>query len=350
MDSLKPKKEWKRHKVQPGHNVFRILPPFGDDSNGYPYRKWMVIWGLLDPESGRARPFASSLTTEKRCPIFEYVEALQKKAEVIKAQLQTKGSSDEEVKEALKPLNKVISTLRPKTVFAYNASDKAGTVGILEVKSTAQKILKEQMMQYIKDYNQDPTSLNSDSDDSGVWFDFVRTGEFFDTEYDVQKLQTKTKVNGQMTYIDDRSPLAENIVENYDDLAYNLGSIYQIKTYDQLREILMANLKTIVKDTPEALVAGWDDFSDAPDVNDDGKDGGGGNAPAKSATKSVETKGTSKVNLKLADDTDEDLADAASKDTNLTSALNAGSRKTAVKPTSSDDDDIFALADSILQG
>ena len=53
LDSLKSRREWKRHKVKDGHNVFRILPPFGEASNGYPYRKWQIIWGLADLETGR---------------------------------------------------------------------------------------------------------------------------------------------------------------------------------------------------------------------------------------------------------------------------------------------------------
>lgn len=346
MDSLKPKKEWKRHKINPGRNVFRILPPFGDEANGYPYRKWQIVWGLLDPESGRMRPFASSSTTEKRCPITEYVEALQKKAETLKGKLQAAGDSEDDIKEALKPLNKVIGNLRPKTVYAYNAADKAGTVGILEVKSTAHKILKELMMTYIKDYNQDPTSLNSDADDSGVWFDFVRSGEGFKTEYDVEKVQMKTKVNGQLTFVDDRSPLPENVVENYADLAYDLGSIYQIKTYDQLREILMANLRNIVKECPDALIPGFDDFSDVPEISD------GDDAPAAKASTSAAkanagngaantaTKGKSTVALKL-DSDDEESEDEVE-------AAPAKTTKKATVAASAEDDDIFALADNIL--
>lgn len=330
LDSLKPKKEWKRHKIKEGHNVFRIAPPFGDQANGYPYRKWMVIWGMLDPESGRARPFASSLTTEKQCPIFEYVDALQKKAEDKKAKLQAGGASKEDIKEALAPLNKVISTLRPKTVYAYNAIDKAGVLGILEVKSTAQKKLKELMMTYIKDYNQDPTSLNSETEDSGVWFDFIRTGQFFDTEYDVEFVQTKTKVNGVLTKVDDRSPLPENIVENYADLAYDLSSIYQVKTYDQLREILMANLKNIVKECPEALIAGWDDFSNAATIKSEDTDDA---PPARTAKPAAAAKPANNVRLNLADDADEAAAD----------------EPVAAVTVNAEDEDIFALADSILQ-
>ena len=332
LDSLKPKKEWKRHKIKEGHNVFRVLPPFGDTANGYPYRKWMVIWGMLDPESGRARPFASSLTTEKQCPIFEYVDALQKKAEGMKAKLQAGGASKEDILEALKPLNKVISTLRPKTVYAYNAIDKAGVVGILEVKATAQKKLKELMMTYIKDYNQDPTSLNSETEDSGVWFDFIRTGQYFDTEYDVEFVQTKSKVNGVLTKVDDRSPLPDNVVENYADLAYDLSSIYQVKTYDQLQEILMANLKNIVKECPEALIAGWDDFSNAAEIKSEDTDDGPRTRQA--AKPAATAKPAAKnVHLNLADEDDGGTDEAPA----------------ATVAASAEDDDIFALADSILQ-
>ena len=151
MDSLKTRREWKRHKVKDGNNIFRILPPFGDSSNGYPYRKWQIIWGLKDPESGRQRPFASSMTSEKKCPVTEYVQELKKKAETLKSQLLASGVSEEDSKVRLGALNKLISDLNPKTVYIYNAADRAGDVGLLELKSTAQKKMKAEMSSYIHD-------------------------------------------------------------------------------------------------------------------------------------------------------------------------------------------------------
>ena len=137
LDSLKSRREWKRHKVKDGHNVFRILPPFGEASNGYPYRKWQIIWGLADLETGRMRPFASSMTSEKKCPVTEFVGELAKKAESIKSQLQAAGASDDDIKNRLKDITQLIQDLKPKTVYLYNAVDKAGEVGLLELKSTA---------------------------------------------------------------------------------------------------------------------------------------------------------------------------------------------------------------------
>jgi hypothetical protein len=215
MDSLKSRREWKRHKVKDGHNVYRILPPFGESSNGYPYKKWQIIWGLFDPESGRARPFASSMTSEKKCPVTEFVGELKKRAEQIKIKLQTAGATEEAVKERLTTLNALISDLSPKTIYVYNAADKAGDVGLLELKSTAHKEMKDEMSVYIQDYNQDPTSLNSEDADSGVWFDVIRSGLGRDTSYSVKRLQSKTKgPTGKLITEDDRSPLPDSVVEN----------------------------------------------------------------------------------------------------------------------------------------
>lgn len=252
LDSLKSRREWKRHKVKDGKNVYRILPPFGAESNGYPYRKWQIIWGLMDPESGRARPFASSMTSEKRCPVTEYVAELKKKAETMKMDMQASGASEDAIKQRLAALTKLIQDLSPKTVYIYNAVDKSGEVGLLELKATAHKKMKTEMSNYVNDYNQDPTSLHSNDDDSGVWFEVSRTGMGRDTEYDVKKSQHRIKNGLKVTFEDDRSPLPEAVVENYDNMAYDLSSVYQVKSYEDLKAILDANMDTLIDMVPEA--------------------------------------------------------------------------------------------------
>jgi hypothetical protein len=328
-DSLKPQREWKRHKVKEGSNRFRFLPPFGEQSNGYPYRKWLVIWGLCDPESGRPRPYASPLSTgEKRCPVSEFVASLAKVAEAKKATLESKGLPKEEVTAKLRPITKVISTLRPKIVYAWNAVDQAGTVGLLELKSTAHKQLKEHMQNYIRDYNQDPTSVNGEEEDSGVWFDVKRSGEGFDTEYKVEKVQHAVREGGKLKYEDDRTPLPENVREHWEDQAYDLSSIYQHKSYDELNAILAVNLSAIVKECPEANLDGT--------VVEDQVEETVEEAPA--------PKKTSKVVSKFDDDdTDEDVEEVKE-----TPKKSAPVSKTLAKTTAADDD-IFAMADSILK-
>lgn len=260
LDSLSPKsfKKTVRHKIKDGVNTLRFLPPFGEEANGYPYRKWNVIWGLTDPNSGRMRPYASSSTYEGQCPVYDFLDILKPKIEQDKAALLASGVSEDEVKAKFKAINDFISNIRPKTSFSYNATDKSGTVGVVELKSTAHKDVLKVMNQYIKDYNQDPTSLNSEVSDSGVWINVLREGQGFDTKYSAAKNQVMQKdANGVPQYQDDRSALAENISASYDELAYDLNTIYEKKTYDELKEILVANLLNVAVDLPEVLVPGF---------------------------------------------------------------------------------------------
>ena len=320
LDSLSPKsfKKTVRHKVKDGINTMRFLPPFGEEANGYPYRKWNVVWGLTDPNSGRMRPYASSSTYEGQCPVYDYLDILKQKVEQDKIAFQSTGATEDQVKAKFKAINDFISNIRPKTVFAYNAADKSGTVGVVELKSTAHKDVLKVMNQYIKDYNQDPTSLQGDVSDSGVWINVVREGTGFDTKYSAAKNQIMEKNDqGVPQYQDDRSALAENIVASYEDLAYDLNTIYEKKTYDELKEILIANLLHAAIDIPELLVSGFglEEFS-GPVTN-------------AASVESAPVQGTAPVGLKLGGDT-------ASTDAPVQSATNEST------------DDLLAMADDLF--
>ena len=305
LDSLNPTsfKKTVRHKVQDGDNIVRFLPPFGPEANGYPYRKWNVIWGLIDPNSGRMRPFASSSTYEGQCPVYDYLDLLKQKLETITNE------------KKLEELNKFISGLRPKSVYAYNASDKSGQVGVLELKTTAHKKVIALMNQYINDYSQDPTSLNASTTDSGVWFNVTRSGKGFDTSYDAKKNQTMVKdANGVPSFQDDRSALAENIVQNFDSVAYDLNNLYQKLSYDELKEILIMNLAHAAQTLPEILLPGYGLEE--------------GQAVAVQETVAAKPQGTTAVNINLGE-------------TEAPAAVSPAA-------SNSDTEDILAMADDIF--
>lgn len=339
MDSLKTSKEWVRHKVKNGSNVYRILPPFGDNSNGYPYRKWQIIWGLADPTSGRVRPYASPLMTEKRCPVMEYVDELKERLSKMDGELKARGLDEKAVRKHPKyeRLAKFTRDITPKTTYVYNAADKAGVVGLLELKATAHKDMKTCMNDYIRDYNQDPTSLTSADDDSGVWFNVKRSGEGFDTEYKVEKVQNKVKgPTGAVSFVDDRSPLADVIVENFNNLAYDLSSVYKSTTYDEVNDVLQANMDNFHTLCPEANLS--------VEVDLDAEDDAAEVAPVKTAslakavTSTVAKPQGKAVALKLQDEDDAEAAPAP--------------RAAVKKPAAPvmDDDDFMAQADAILKG
>lgn len=342
MDSLKASKEWVRHKVKSGSNIFRILPPFGDSSNGYPYRKWQIIWGLTDPTSGRVRPFASSLMNEKRDPVVEFVDDLRARLDSMEGDLKSSGLDDKAAQKHPKyaRLAKFIRDIAPKTTYIYNAADKAGVVGLLELKSTAHKKMKTCMNDYIRDYNQDPTSLGSEDEDSGVWFNVKRVGEGFDTEYDVEKVQTKQKTGNVVSFVDDRSPLPEAVVQNFDNLAYDLSSVYKVSTYDSLNEVLQANLETFYKICPEADLTkpvNLDSEDEASKEVTAGTVTTGKTASKLNMATSPVKPGKVPVALKLQDDEDEE---------NAAQPL----AKKAVPAPAMDDDEFMRQADAILKG
>lgn len=256
MDSLKEPKTWVRFKIKDGSNIYRILPPFGDINvhNNYPYRKWSVCW-LRDPETGKRRPYASPLTDrDPECPVYKYNIALAAVIEDQKTKYKMQGLTDKEIKQKLDALYTVKFEMNISHVYAYNAANKDGQVGLLELKSTAHKAMKKKMLEYITKYGQDPTSMNSDKADSGVWFNISKTGYGMSTEYDVDFVSITQKMDDQIVEVVDRSALASDVVNRYDMLGYDLSKVYVRKTKEELAELLAANLELIKKDVPEAYI------------------------------------------------------------------------------------------------
>ena len=359
-DSLRERKEWKRHKVNDGDNVFRILPPFGEASNGYPYHRWVIAW-LADPNTGRRRPYASPYSFgEKTCPVSEFCSLIEKKRDDIGAQisvsLKEKGLTEEQIKvklqEKLKIFNETLFALKPKAVFIYNACNKSGELGLLELKKTAHDAMKKQMMQYVKDYNQDPTSLNSEPDDSGVWFNVKRTGRNKETEYSVEKRQVKIRdqQTGRTSWADDQEALSENIVENFNDIGYDLTSIYKRIAYDDLKEALLANLAEVYKDNPILMVPGFEieGLEDEP-IEEERDEEPVKPAPVKQVAPVKQAAPVKKVTTKFEMDSDDidDVEEAPAPKTVVRQPV------AAVKPQkqrSADNDAIFDYAEKLLEG
>ena len=364
-DSLKTRREWKRHKVQDGSNVFRILPPFGDPEvhNNYPYRRWSIAW-MVDPKTGNRRPFASPMSDgENECPVKEYNDALTKFIDSKKADLEkaykAKGLDDkkteEKVKEALKSLREVQWKTKLQHVYAYNASDKSGEAGLLELKSTAHKGLKKMMSEYIKDYGQDPTCLGSDiEENAGVWFNVKKEGMYAQTTYTVAFNEIKRKENGKISIEHDREPLSENIVENYDNMGYDLNSIYTRKTYEELKDILLYNLAILAEEVPEAVIEGYD-------ISHIEVAGSSSNEEEQETAKPASVAKKSNVTLKLDDNDDNDEDEEVQQPVRKTLApLPKPSAGTPLKKTGEApskpvarkmaDADVFAMADDILNG
>ena len=347
MNAFNERKEIKRHKINDGDNLFRILPPYGEEADGYPYRRWVIAW-LADPETGRNRPYASPWSfNEKECPVGEYAKALQDKREVLEKKLASRDLSKEEIKEKLKPLSEILWKIKPKASFFYNAVNKSGEVGILELKKSAHDSLKKAMKEYIADYNQDPTSLNSDAEDSGVWFKIKKTGQGMNTEYSVEKSQVKVKDSntGKLSFQDDQSELPASVVENYEDLGNDLFKLYRQVSYNDLRDVLLFNLSqyhaAFVKEYGQQgadliKVEGFD--FESSDVLEDEEV-----QVSKPATK-PSAKPASKPMPKFSDDEDDEDEAPPPRSTSKTQTVQQA-RPVSKKPV---DEDLFDMADDLL--
>ena len=260
IDSLKgrsEKREIKRIKISNGDNILRFLPPIGPNHQNKTFRRWVLCWIMTPNSGGKSVPVVdpSCWTGKKESPFYDFLNAAKIHIDKFTAESIQRGIPVANVEEALKPINKYLQDIKPKTSFFYNAVTKSGEVGVAELKSTAHDELCKAMLRYITDYNQDPCSVLSDSEESGVWFNINREGSNRDTVYKANIAQRKIKNGAKFTYEDDQEPLPENIVQNYLNMGYDLDSLYTKNDYATCKDILMFTLKEITSRTEFALLA-----------------------------------------------------------------------------------------------
>lgn len=264
-ESLNPGQRTNWFYIKGGTSIYRILPP-KPESNGYPFKKWIVNWGLVDPQRGSIKPYVSGLMNNNYCPLDDYYKKLKLKIEDMSNE--TKSLKEDDPKKIdllnrIKKLNKYLFSMKLRFSYVYNAIDQSGKVGLLVLPFTAHRKLQKTMLEYINTYGQDPTSLYDLPNDSGVWMKFTRTGEGFDTEYDVSKNQITVKdESGGIMYKDDRSPLPKEIQDKYFiEMCKDLETIYTTSTNEELLNVLMINLQNRSIENPDILIPGYDNFS-----------------------------------------------------------------------------------------
>lgn len=226
LDGMKTgtKRDITRFKVTEGSHIYRILPPFGTDHQRKASRQIQLHWGFYKAD-GTTSPLPCSYPFEGTCPICNHVKDLEGMADKEKSLGNT---------ETAEGILKDVSGIKVKRSFLLNAANKNGEVGVLEIPKTAHDQMIELMREYLNKYGKNPTSLKD-----GVWFVFSRSGKGFNTTYKVSINKSMvTLEDGDQVEKVDRSPLAQNIQDNYEQLAYDIHTMYKpIKSTD-LRRIL----------------------------------------------------------------------------------------------------------------
>lgn len=185
------KKDFTRLKVpKEGSLVLRVLPPFGTNHGGLPFKEEAQHWGFLD-ENGDQKPVDCTYSSEGSCPVCKKYFELKDIADKAKAN----GATKEEVTA----LNDEAFKFKSNRHYLLNVVDATdNTVKILEIPKTALDNLLKEISKNVKERRFDPLSLTS-----GCWFKFYKTGKMFNTEYFVEtKKIIKNTEDGEAEFTD----------------------------------------------------------------------------------------------------------------------------------------------------
>jgi hypothetical protein len=203
----------RRERIKDGVSCYRILPPFGTNHGGSLFHKYTMHWGFIG-NNGKERSVGCSYPHEGFCPVCAQVR--QAEDELKRAEANGNDSSAKELKE-------YISKFRARRFWLYNAVTSDGRVVMLELGKTAHDALAKKILEACrrKVGAFDPVSL-----ESGVWFEFTRTGKMFDTEYSVDFKKTSvTLEDGSVADKPDRSPLPPELLAQIREELKNSGEV-----------------------------------------------------------------------------------------------------------------------------
>jgi hypothetical protein len=207
----------KREKPKEGISSYRILPPFGTNHGGSLSHKYSVHWGFIG-ESGKERSVGCSYPTEGYCPVCTRVREADEELKRAQANKNEKLATE---------LTEYISKFRLKKFWLYNAVTADGRIVMLELGKMAHDDLSKRISEAVrrKTGAYDPTSP-----ETGVWFEFTRTGKGFNTEYKVDfKKIAMTLDDGTVVDKPDRTPLASELIASIKEgLAGKVGVLHDI--------------------------------------------------------------------------------------------------------------------------
>lgn len=251
LETLEPKtsRQINRHKLKEGDNFFRILPPFGANHNGMVFAEWRIHWGYSDG-NGQTRPLVCTFPTEGFCPICEESKKLYQAKEDLIKEFKNEDKEvmwklvPEDIKAQHTELRESWNTISSKKSYYYNAIDPSGNVAILQLSKTAKDQLNEKILYAHKKMGFNPVSLQT-----GCFFNVkkVKTGpRAMDVKYIVDFVKETIKAeNGDVMEKIKREPISSFVIENFDKLAYDLHTLYPIRTAEELYKIMNGDTSSL---------------------------------------------------------------------------------------------------------
>ena len=237
-------------KLAEGRNTFRILPPFGTDNKGVWFHEWYLHWGFMDA-NGNRKPLACSYRGPERfCPICEQAREIRNTMDAMVADYTVEedgrkktnwDSIPDNVKAKHKELRDKWGAIRANRRYFYNAVDRAGDVGILQLTAKTGDALNAEIKVAVQQKNFNPLSLRD-----GCFFDIIKTktGPLpINVEYSVKfnyKTQEVTTPGGEVVTADviERGSVSAALLENFEELAYDIHVLYPTRSAAELQAIL----------------------------------------------------------------------------------------------------------------
>jgi hypothetical protein len=191
----------KREKIKEGISCYRILPPYGTNANGSLSHRYTVHWGFMGA-NGKERSVACSYQTEGYCPVCQRVREAED-------EMKRAEANNNEAKK--KELEKYISNFRAKKFWLYNAVTSDGRIVMLELGKTAHDALSKKISEAVR---RKVGAFDPTSPETGVWFEFSRSGKGLNTEYAVDYKKIAVDLgDGNVADKPDRTPLSPELVE-----------------------------------------------------------------------------------------------------------------------------------------
>ncbi len=250
----------RRERIKDGISCYRILPPFGTNHGGNLSHKYTVHWGFMGA-NGKERSITCSYPTEGYCPVCQAV----REAEEELKRAQVNGD-----KEKAEEIEKYISTFRAKKFWLYNAVTADGRVIILELGWTAHDSLSKKISEAVR---RKVGAFDPASPDSGVWFQFNRSGKGFNTEYSVDYKKISVDLgDGSIAEKPDRTPLDQDLISqikeslaSQEGLLQDIHRAHEPTTSKQLRDLMRGGvIQTKSSSSVSSAVSGHDTKSEAP--------------------------------------------------------------------------------------
>jgi hypothetical protein len=231
----------KYFNVQPGSNVYRILPPFGSlkDSGQIAFYRAVIF---VQSTKGK-RPVPTIMKKGRdgsiitRCPLFDKVEALSKSVEAMAADPNTDPT-------VLENRKKMVQSLSLDRGYYLNVINQAGEIGVLKIRYTAFQSLKKRLEE-LASMGVDPINPGPNN---GVYFDFKRyKDEKGKTVYEVVPLQRSYKDPNTGRLISEMAmaPIDDTVVARMEKEAFDLKTMHRTFTEEEMSLIATLDPNTI---------------------------------------------------------------------------------------------------------